>query len=88
MRKKCSIALASLIREQREPPDSHLLFCWAVYELFSCLVKYMLKCLSESIGFCVDHFNKEIIVIVIIKYFLHCCEKYVFFAEKVYDCTS
>lgn len=56
--------------------------------LLSCLVKYMLKCLSESIAFCVDYLYEEITVIVIIKYFLHSCENYVFFAEKVYDCTK
>lgn len=56
--------------------------------LFSCLVKSMLKSFSESIVLCVDYFYEEKIKIVIINYFLHSYENDVFFAEKVYGCTS
>lgn len=67
--KECSTAISD---SNREPLNSHLLFCRVVYEmrLLSCLVKYILKCLSESTAFCVDYFYEEIIIIIVlIKYF-------------------
>lgn len=63
----------------------HLLFCRVVYEmrLFGYLVKYILKCLSESIAFCVDYFYEEIIIIIVlIKYSLHYCKNNVFFCRE------